>query len=408
VTKVDPMRVSDAPFPLDVDPTLPGNPDPYPLLHRLRADDPVHFSKFINGWVLTRYADAIAYLRDHRFSRVAFLDTMRAQFGDQPILRLQAGELAFNDPPNHTTLRGLIGKAFSAQAIAASRPAIEALVAETLERLKGVGRMDVVADFAYPLPADAISAMIGVPREDWAMLRGYVDGVVLSRGIVRTPAMMSEGDRSARQFMEYLLELVKKRRAQPAGDLLSAIIGAEERGRRLSDDEVVVMAEQLFTAGHATTRNLIASAVLALLQHPSELKKLQSEPAMIESAIEEALRFDSPTQAPNPQVATADLEIGGRKIRKGEMLTVLIGATNRDPAKFPDPDRFDIARADGEHLAFSHGMHFCLGAAMARLEAQVAVGALVRAMPRLRLASQTLEWKTMGRFRGLESLPVEF
>jgi cytochrome P450 len=402
------MRVSEHPFPLDVDPTLPGNPDPYPLLHRLRADDPVHFSKFINGWVLTRYADAIAYLRDHRFSRVAFLDTMRAQFGDQPILKLQAGELAFNDPPNHTILRGLIGKAFSVQAIEGARPAIESLVEERLERLKGAHEMDVVADFAYPLPADAISAMIGVPREDWEMLRGHVDGVVLSRGIVRTPEMMSEGDRAARQFMEYLLDLVIERRAKPAGDLLSAIIAAEERGRRLSDDEVVVMAEQLFTAGHATTRNLIASAVLALLRNPAELKKLRDSPLLIESAIEEALRFDSPTQAPNPQVATSDLQIGGRRIRKGEMVTVLIGAANRDPAKFPEPDRFDIARADGEHLAFSHGTHYCLGAALARLEAQVAVSALVREMPRLLLTTDTLKWKTMGRFRGLESLPVEF
>ena len=402
------MRIAGDSFPLDVDPTLPGHADPYPLLHRLRIDDPVHFSRFINGWVLTRYADAIAYLRDHRFSRVAYLDTMRAKFGDQPILRLQAGELAFNDPPNHGVLRGLIAKAFSAQAIAASKPKIEALVAERLERLPKTGSMDVIAEVAYPLPADSISAMIGVPREDWAMLREFVDGVIVSRGVVRTPEMMAEGDRSAQQFMKYLHRLVSERRARPAGDLLSAIIAAVERGRRLSDDEVVTMAEQRFTAGHGTTRNLIGSAMLALLRNPAELQKLRENPALIESAIEEALRYDSPTQAPNPQIATTDVEIGGRTIRKGEMVTVLIGAVNRDPAKFPEPDRFHIARSDGEHLAFSHGMHYCLGASLARLEAQVAVLAMIRKMPQMKLQGEAPRWKAMGRFRGLESLRVEF
>ena len=161
------MRVAEDSFPLEVDPTLPGHPDPYPLLHRLRNDDPVHFSAFVGGWVLTRYGDAVAYLRDRRFSRVAYLDQMRAKFGDQPILELQAGELAFNDPPNHTTLKGLAAKAFSPSAIAAARPSVEARVDELLDAFAGAGRMDVIADFAYPLPADAISAMVGVPREDW-------------------------------------------------------------------------------------------------------------------------------------------------------------------------------------------------------------------------------------------------
>jgi pimeloyl-[acyl-carrier protein] synthase len=402
------MRVAADSFPTDVDPTLPGHPDPYPLLHRLRTDDPIHFSAFINGWVLTRYADAIVFLRDRRFSRVAFLDKMRAKFGDQPILDLQAGELAFNDPPNHAMLKGLAAKAFSPNAIASARPNLEARVEEVLDGLAGAGHMDVIADFAYPLPADAISAMVGVPREDWPMLRDFVDGVILSRGIVRTPAMMAEGDRSARQFFEYLRALVKKRRVRPQADLMSAMMAAEERGLRLTDDQVVTMAEQLFTAGHGTTRNLIGSAVLALMQNPQEFARLRENPQLIESAIEEALRYDSPTQAPNPQVATEDLEIGGRKISSGEVVTVLIGAANRDPAKFPDPDRFNVARCDGEHLAFSHGAHYCLGASLARLQAQIAVGAIVRRMPRLRLATDQLKWKTMGRFRGLESLPVQF
>ncbi len=220
--------------------------------------------------------------------------------------------------------------------------------------------------------------------------------------------MMAEGDRSAPQFMEYLHAIVKERRARPQADLMSAMMAAEERGHRLSDDEVVTMAEQLFTAGHGTTRNLVGNAVHALLRNPAEFDKLRKNPQLIGSAIEEALRYDSPTQAPNPQIATEDVEVDGRKISRGQVVTVLIGAANRDPVKFPEPDRFDIERADGEHLAFSHGAHYCLGASLARLQTQIAITAIVRRMPKLRLVTDRLKWKTMGRFRGLESLPVEF
>jgi len=226
--------------------------------------------------------------------------------------------------------------------------------------------------------------------------------------VVRTPAMMAAGDRAAENFEAYLRELIARRRAKPADDLMSALIDAEEKDRRMSDDQIVIMCETLFAAGHATTRNLIGNGVLALLNHEAELTRLRDEPDLIESCVEEVLRFDPPTQAPSPQLALEDVDIGGRRIRKGEAVSVLFGAANRDPARFADPDRFDIARTDNEHFSFSFGIHYCLGASLARAEAQIAIATLIRRMPRLRLATGDLKWQKMGRFRGLESLIVEF
>ncbi|MGO9603393.1 MAG: cytochrome P450 [Candidatus Binataceae bacterium] len=404
------MRVDIAErFPDDCDPTLPGIPDPYPLYHRLRADDPVHWSPFANAWVLTRYADASAYLQDRRFSRVAFLDAMRAKFGDnQPILKFQSEELSFLDGDKHTRLKNLVGRAFTPQRITAMRPQICAAVEARLDELAPTHRIDIIGDYAYPLPADVISAMIGVPREDWPLLREWVDGIVLSRGLVRTPEMMAEGDRSARAFESYLRSLIARRKATPGDDLMSALIAAHEQGANLNEDQLVSMTETLFAAGHSTTRSLIGLCLLALLKNPAEMARLRATPELIASAVEETLRYDPPTQAPSPQAALEDVEIGGSTIRKGEAVSVLFGATNRDPARFPDPDRFDMTRSDLEHLAFSLGPHYCLGASLARAEAQIAIHAIVQRLPNLKLTGEPLRYQKAGRFRGLESLPVEF
>jgi len=396
-------------FPDDRDPTLPGVADPYPLYHLLRREDPVHWSSFANAWMLTRHADATAYLQDRRFSRVAFLDAMRTKFGDnQPILKFQSEELAFLDGEKHMRLKNLVGKAFSPQRIAAIRPWIRAAVDARLDELAPSHRMDVIRDFAYPLPANVISQLLGVPEADRAKLRAWVDGIVLSRGLVRTSEMMEEGDRSAAAFEKYLRELLAKRRSNPSDDLMSAMIAAEEQGASLSEDQIVSMTETLFAAGHATTRSLIGLGLIALLRHPDELARLRSNPDLIADAVEEMLRYDPPTQAPSPQVAMEDVEIGGKLIRKGQMVSVLIGAANRDPARFPDPDRFDIGRRDHDHLSFSQGPHYCLGASLARAEAQIAILALVERFPRLRIVERAMRYQIAGRFRGFESLPVEF
>jgi pimeloyl-[acyl-carrier protein] synthase len=402
-----PMAAQD--FPDDIDPTLPGYPDPYPYFHRLRETDPIHFSRAMNGWVLTRYHDATEYLRDRRFSRVKLVEDIRANFGDSPIVRLQSGELSFTDAPEHTRLKNVMGKLLAPQAVASMRAEIEAFVGAILDRLADEHRMDVISDFAYELPAETICAMLDVPREDRVRLREYVEGVVLARGVVRTPEMIAAGDRAAREFVGYLTDLVRERRGHGGNDFLSELLRARAGDERyVTDDEAATMAEQFFTAGHATTRNLIGNAILALLRNPAELARLRDDPKLIEGAIEETLRYDPPTQAPSPQIALEDVKIGERTIRKGERVSVLFGSTNRDPARFDNPDRFDIRRANNEHLGFSFGIHFCVGASLARLEAQIAVGALVARMPKLRLASDVLEWRKMGRFRGLVALPVEF
>jgi pimeloyl-[acyl-carrier protein] synthase len=401
------MTSDDQRFPENGDPTLPGYSDPYPYYHWLRSNDAVHFSEFMQGWVLTRHADAVAYLKDRRFSRASYLRKMREKFGaDEPIFAFQAHELAFTDPPEHTWMKNVFGKAFSPAAIARMRPATEAIVRARLDALAGHREIDIVADVAYPIPADVIAAMLGAPAEDWEKLRELVDGIVVSRGIVRTPQMMEEGSRSVRRFNDYFVGLLEERRRRPTDDLLSAILVAEDSGRKLSDEQVLSMVETLFAAGHATTRSLIANGVLVLLSHPAELKKLRENPALIASAAEEMLRYESPTQAPSPQAAMEDVELGGKTIRKGEIVTVLFGAANRDPARFPDPDRFDIERADNEHLAFSMGIHYCLGASLARLEAQVAIAAIVARYPNIRLSGGEPEWRSMGRFRGLQALTV--
>jgi cytochrome P450 len=403
------ITVSPTPFPEDCDPTLPGHPDPYPLYHRLREDDPVHFSRFTNAWMLTRYADAIAYLRSPDFSRTAYLALMRERFGAaQPILAFQSRELAFTDPPEHPWLRSAVCRAFSPQRIAAMRRHIEDAVRAALDRAANRGAIDAIADFAYPIPADVISAMLGVPRDDWPVLREWVDGIVISRGVVRTPEMMAEGARATTAFHDYLANLMSEKRRTPGADLMSALIAVRESGRGLDAEQIITMIETLFAAGHATTRNLIANGLIALLRNPAEHAKLRENPALIASAVEEMLRYDPPTQAPSPQVAAADTVIGGRTIRSGEMVSVLIGAANRDPARFADPDCFDIARTDNEHLAFSHGIHYCLGASLARLEARVAIGALVARFPNLRLAQSEIEWEARGRFRGPRALRLEF
>jgi pimeloyl-[acyl-carrier protein] synthase len=396
-------------FPDDIDPTLPGFPDPYPYFHRLRELDPVHFSRAMNGWVLTRYHDATDYLRDRRFSRVKLLEDIRANFGDSPIVRLQSGELSFTDAPEHTRLKNVMGKLLAPQAVESMRREIESFVGAILDRLASRHRMDVISDFAYELPAETICAMLNVPREDRISLREYVEGVVLARGVVRTPEMIAAGDRAAREFVGYLTDLVRERRIRGGSDFLSALLApGKHDDRHVTDEEAAIMAEQFFTAGHATTRNLIGNAILALLRNPDEVQRLHENPTLIESAIEETLRYDPPTQAPSPQIALEDVKIGDRTIRKGERVSVLFGATNRDPVRFENPDRFDITRTDNEHLGFSFGIHFCVGASLARLEAQIAVGALVKRAPELRLASDSLEWRKMGRFRGLVTLPVEF
>jgi len=392
-----------------VDPTLPGHPDPYPHYARLRQDQPIHWNQAVGGWVLCRYADAVAFLHQHGgVSRAAYIDGLVAKHGDGPILRAQRRELAFMDPPSHHRLRHLLGKAFTPHAIESMRPHIERIVDELLDRVAVRGAMDVIADLAYPLPSVVVSEMLGVPDADRPRLQAWVDGLVMSRGVVRTPEMIEAGNRSTEAFTAYLHDLVPRRAASPGADLLSALIAAEEGGERMTQEQIVGVAQTLFAAGHATTRNVIGNGLLALLRHPAALARLRAEPALIGSAVEEMLRYDSPTQSTSPFVVMEKLEIGGQAVEAGQSVSILLGSVNRDPAQFPNADGFDVARTPNAHLAFSTGMHVCLGSSLARLEAQIAILRLVQRMPKLALAGGELKWQVNGRFRGLEALPVTF
>ncbi|MBF6569964.1 MAG: cytochrome P450 [Candidatus Binataceae bacterium] len=402
------MTPAENPIDPNFDPSLPGHPDPYPLFHQLRSEDPIRFSPHMGGWVILRYVDAIAFLRDHGpFSRAALIDQMRAKYGSQPIIEGQSRELAFSDPPGHTRFKNLVSRAFTPQAVAAMRPHLIELVDGLLDKLADRDRMDVIAEFAYPLPSIAICGMLGVPQSDAAQMIHWVDGIVASRGVVRTPEMIAEGDRATLGFDDYFTRQMEQREQHPGGkDLLTAFMTVEYRGDRLSRREILTILSTIFAAGHATTINLIGNGLLALLRNPGELKRLRENPDLVAGAVEEMLRYDSPTQAVSPMVAQADLSIGGKPVKKGETVSVLIGACNRDPERFADPDRFDIKRPDNEHLAFSHGIHYCLGAGLARLEGQVAIARLLERKPKIALADDRLEWKKMGRFRGLKRLQV--
>jgi pimeloyl-[acyl-carrier protein] synthase len=386
--------------------------DPYPLYHRLRAEDPVHRSP-LGFWVLTRHADVLAVLRDPRMSRdprrserVALL---RASAEVDELLAAEeaAPSMLFVDPPDHTRLRTLVNKAFTPAAVERLRPRVEELVAGLLDRAAGTGAMDVVEELAYPLPVTVICELFGVPEADRDRFRAWSRGLVhLLDPLVAADAL--ERALRARQALRgYLGGLIAERRAHPAGDLLTALIAAEDQGHQLTEAELVSMCVLLLVAGHETTVNLIANGMLALLRDPGARARLQADAALARSAVEELLRYDSPVQFTSRH-ALEDLDVGGRRVRAGETVVAVLGAANRDPAQFPDPDRLDLARAPNRHLAFGGGIHFCLGAPLARMEAAVAIPALLARLPGLELGPEPPVRRDTVTLRGLASLPVTF
>jgi pimeloyl-[acyl-carrier protein] synthase len=387
--------------------------DPYPLYHRLRADDPVHRSA-LGFWVLTRHADVLAVLRDQRMSRdprrSERVELLRSSAEVDELLASEeaAPSMLFVDPPDHTRLRTLVNKAFTPAAVERLRPRVEAIVAGLLDRVAGAGAMDVVEDLAYPLPVTVICELFGVPTADRDQFRAW------SRELVHLldPLVASDALERALQarlaLRGYLRGLIAERRAHPAGDLLTALIAAEDQGhQQLTEDELVSMCVLLLVAGHETTVNLIANGLLALLRNPGERARLQADAALAGSAVEELLRYDSPVQLTSRH-ALADLDIGGRRVGAGETVVAVLGAANRDPAQFPDPDRLDLARAPNRHVAFGGGIHFCLGAPLARMEARVAIPAMLTRLPGLELGRQPPVRRATVTLRGLASLPVAF
>jgi pimeloyl-[acyl-carrier protein] synthase len=381
--------------------------DPYPTYHRLRAEDPVHRSP-LGFWILTRYDDVVAVLRDPRFAKEAIAAFVAARFG-KPVPAIGLSMLD-RDPPDHTRLRGLVNKAFTPRVVEALRPRIQQIVDELLQRLVGAGAMDLIEDFAYPLPVTVICEMLGVPVADHERFKGW--GLDIARGLdaILLPPDSEVARRSLASrhaLADYFRELIAKRRSAPRGDLLSALIAAEEAGDKLSEDELLATCILLLVAGHETTVNLIGNGTLALLRHPDQLRRLREDPGLIASAVEELLRYDGPVQR-TARIPSEDVTIRGKTLAKGELVMPFIGAADRDPAQFPDPDRLDITRVDNRHIAFGWGIHFCLGAPLARVEGQIAITTLVQRFPKLALATHTPEYRESLTLRGLKTLPVAF
>jgi pimeloyl-[acyl-carrier protein] synthase len=392
------------------DPFLPEfNADPYPFYHRLREADPVHRSP-LGFWVLTRYDDCVMVLRDPRFGRAGFEGVLESVYGNTVEQGRLPTSMLFRDPPDHTRLRGLVSRAFTPRVVEALRPRIQQIVDGLLDRVQSAGRMEVISDLAYPLPVIVISEMLGVPEEDRERIKQWSADIARSLdaiGLPTDPEIVDRGRTGRRAIGDYFRSLIPDRKKRPRGDLLSLLIEAEEQGDKLSEGELLATCVLLYIAGHETTVNLIGNGLLALLRHPKELERLRDEPSLIQSAVEELLRYDGPVQR-TARITNADVELGEHKIPKGSMVVPVIGAANRDPAHFPDPDRLDVSRPDNRHIAFGFGIHFCLGAPLARLEGQITLGTLLHRLPRLALSTERPEWRESQVLRGLKALPVSF
>jgi cytochrome P450 len=380
--------------------------DPYPTYHKLRADDPVHQSP-LGFWVLTRYEDVVNSLRDPRLAKEAIAAFVAARFGTAvPAMGLS---MLDRDPPDHTRLRSLASKAFTPRVVETLRPRIQKIVDGLLDEAERAGSMDLIEQFAYPIPVVVICEMLGVPVEDHEQFRAWGQDIARGLDAILLPPDSDVGPRSIaarKAIAQYFRELIARRRTTPGPDLMSALIAAEEAGDKLSEDELLATCILLLIAGHETTVNLIGNGTLALLRHPEQLRLLRENPGLIGSAVEELLRFDGPVQR-TARIPSEDVTVGGRTIGKGEMVMPFIGAADRDPAQFPNPDRLDIGRTDNRHIAFGLGIHFCLGAPLARVEGQIAINTLVQRFPKLRLATEAPEHRPSLTLRGLKKLPVE-
>jgi len=392
------------------DPFLPEfNADPYPFYHRLREADPVHQSP-LGFWVLTRYDDCVMVLRDPRFGRAGFEGLLESVYGNTVEQGRLPTSMLFRDPPDHTRLRGLVSRAFTPRVVEGLRPRIQQIVDGLLDRVQGAGRMEVISDLAYPLPVTVISEMLGVPEGDRERIKQWSADIARSLdaiGLPTDPEIVDRGRTGRHAIGDYFRSLIPERKKRPRGDLLSLLIEAEEQGDKLSEGELLATCVLLYIAGHETTVNLIGNGLLALLRHPKELERLRDAPSLIQSAVEELLRYDGPVQR-TARITNADVELAEHKIPKGSMVVPVIGAANRDPAHFPDPDRLDVSRPDNRHIAFGFGIHFCLGAPLARLEGQITLGTLLHRLPRLALSTERPEWRESQVLRGLKALPVSF
>ncbi len=387
--------------------------DPYPHYERLRSTDPMHLTPH-GMYLASRHAEASLVLRDKRFGK-DFVERSTRRYGpkimEEPVFRSMSHWMLQQDPPDHARLRGLVVKAFTARRVEDMRPRIQQVVDETLDRIAARGHMDLIEDFAFRLPVTIICDMLGIPEDHReAFYSGSRNGGRLLDPVPLSPAEIAEANAGNAMAQMYFQQLFELRRKSPGDDLTTQLVQAEEDGSKLSNEELSANIILLFGAGHETTVNLIGNGLLALHRNPDQLALLKANPALITTAIEEFLRYDSSVQM-GARVTLEDIDdLGGRKIPKGETVLCLLGSANRDPAVYPDrPDRLDITRPDVRPLSFGGGIHFCLGAQLARIEAEVAIATLLRRLPNLRLDdAENPEWRPTFVLRGLKRLPASW
>jgi pimeloyl-[acyl-carrier protein] synthase len=384
--------------------------DPYPLFHRLRTEDPVHWDPFLHAWVVTRYADVITVLHDFSAKRTPTPEQLTSMglAHLNPIAQVMVRQMLFMDAPAHTRLRSLASYAFTPQRVAVLRERIQQIVESLLDAVQSKGRMDVIADLADPLPNIVTAEMLGVPVEDHRQLKAWsADFAEMLGNFQHNPERVPKVLRAVEEMTAYFRDRIAEQRVQPREGLIHSLLTAEIDGDRLTEEEVVANSIVTMVGGQETTTNLIGNGVLALLRNPEQLQKLRGDLSLIPSAVEELLRYDCPSQH-TARLAPGDVVLGGKNIRKRQAVIAVMAAGNRDPERFPDPDRLDITRKENRHLAFGWAAHFCFGAALARIEGQVAFEAVLRRLPKLKLEPGALIWRANLGLRGLTALPVTF
>jgi cytochrome P450 PksS len=384
--------------------------NPQALYERMRIEDPVYCGigpvTGRNFWFFTRYDDCVAVLKDPRFGKEFRKHLTPEQLTDQPpddarfdVINRHLLEL---DPPDHTRLRGLVHKAFTPRVVENLRPRIQEIADDLLDAVKGQHEIDLIEAYGFPLPITVIAELLGVPVSDRDRFRDWTKAILFSTDIEASGAKVLE-------FAMYMHEMIDDRSQHPRDDLISGLVAAEEQGDKLDRQELLSMIFLLLVAGHETTVNLIGNGTLALLQHPDQMAKLKADPNLIRTAIEEMLRYNGPVETPTLRWAFEDVEIGGKIIPQGDLVMPVLLAANRDPDHFPNPNTFDISRDPNKHIAFGSGIHYCLGAPLARLEGTIAINTLLRRLPNLELATpvENLEWNDSLLIHGMKALSVK-
>lgn len=384
--------------------------NPYPLYHQLRAEDPVHWDPFLHAWVVTRYADVITVFQHFSANRTPTPEQLTALGLSSltPLAQVMVRQMLFLDPPAHGRVRGLASKAFTPRRVEVLRSHIQDITNSLLDAVQDKGSMDVIADLAYPLPAIVTAEMLGVSTSDWRQLTVWsADFAQVLGNFQHNPERAPQVIRSLQAMIAYFRAAIEDHREHPRDDLINALLTAEVDGDCLTEDEVIANTIVTMVGGQETTTNLIGNGILSLLRHTDQLEKLKSNLSLVPSAVEELLRYESPSQQ-TARLAPEDVELGGKHIQKRQAVIAVMGAANRDPERFPDPDRLDICRQDNRHVAFAWASHFCFGAPLARIEGQIAFETVLRRMPNLKLNTDKVSWRENLGLRGLIRLPVTF